>query len=88
MGRRNLLTTASSGSDTGLQVISDRLEDNLSIVAGHHGTGDNGAGEDEGTDGEGDGEREDGEVEERGECGGRVRQSFAMFECKWVRASE
>ncbi|XP_039874015.1 nesprin-2 isoform X3 [Simochromis diagramma] len=51
VGRRNLLTTASSGSANGLQVISDRLADNFSILAGHHATGDNG--DDGGEDGDG-----------------------------------
>lgn len=58
MGRRNLLTTASSGSANGLQVISDRLADNFSILPGHHGTGDEGAS----GDGGGGGGNDDGET--------------------------
>ena len=64
MGRRYLLTTASSGSAKPLQVISDRLADNFSILPGHHGTGDNGG---EGREEE---EEEEGEEEEEEEDGG------------------
>lgn len=67
MGRRNLLTTASNGSANGLQVISDRLADNFSILPGHHCTGDNG-GDD---DGRGSGDGSD-EVEEDEDDGGGV----------------
>ncbi|PWA27929.1 hypothetical protein CCH79_00000558 [Gambusia affinis] len=59
VGRRYLLTTASSGSAKGLQVISDRLADNFSILPGHHGAGDNGSGG--GKDGHASAEAEDGE---------------------------
>lgn len=52
MGRRNLLTTASNGSANGLQLISDRLADNFSILPGHHGSGD--------TVDDGDGDGDDG----------------------------
>jgi len=86
VGRRNLLTTASSGSANGLQVISDRLADNFSIIPGHHGTGDNG--DDEGEDG---GARCDGndEVEEgKGEGGGIMAKSFAIFECRGEGGSQ
>lgn len=61
VGRRNLLTTASSGSANGLQVISDRLADNFSILPGHHATGDNGDDDSEDEDGGDNGEDEEGE---------------------------
>lgn len=80
MGRRNLLTTASNGSANGLQVISDRLADNFSILPGHHGTGDNGDDGGEGNDGGVSGDDED-EAEEEGDGGGIMSKSFAMFEC-------
>lgn len=80
MGRRNLLTTASNGSANGLQVISDRLADNFSILPGHHGTGDNGGDGDGGGDVGVDGNV--GEVDEdEGDGGGIMAKSFAMFEC-------
>lgn len=83
MGRRNLLTTASSGSANGLQVISDRLADNFSILPGHHGTGDEGDGDD-GGGGDNDGgigdEDEGDEDEGDGGCV-MMSKSFAMFEC-------
>lgn len=75
VGRRNLLTTASRGSAKGLQVISDRLADNFSILPGHHGTGaEGGCDDDDGGGGNNDGEMGD---------GGCVMMSktFAMFEC-------
>lgn len=78
MGRRNLLTTASNGSANGLHAISDRLADNFSILAGHHGTGDNGG------DGAVGGDANDGGVgEDEGDAdgGGMMAKSFAMFEC-------
>ena len=82
MGRRNLLTTASNGSANGLQVISDRLADNFSILPGHHGTADNGADDGEDNDGGVSGEDDDDEVEEdEGDGGGLMSKSFAMFEC-------
>lgn len=81
MGRRNLLTTASSGSANGLQVISDRLADNFSILAGHHATGDNG--DDGGEDGDGvGGDDSDGLEKGEGDGGGIMAKSFAMFECR------
>lgn len=83
MGRRNLLTTASSGSANGLQVISDRLADNFSILPGHHGTGDEGDGDD-GGGGDNDGGigDEDGGDEDGGDGGCvMMSKSFAMFEC-------
>lgn len=83
VGRRNLLTTASSGSANGLQVISDRLADNFSILPGHHGTGDEGDGDD-GGGGDNDGgigdEDEGDEDEGDGGCV-MMSKSFAMFEC-------
>lgn len=79
MGRRNLLTTASSGSANGLQVISDRLADNFSILAGHHATGDNGD-VDGGEDADGVGSDAGDRVEEGGRRGGgTVAKSFAML---------
>lgn len=90
VGRRNLLTTASNGSANGLQVISDRLADNFSILPGHHGTGDNGddggedndgsvRGDDDDVDGDDD---DDGKAQENeGDGGGIMSKSFAMFEC-------
>lgn len=78
MGRRNLLTTASNGSANGLQVISDRLADNFSILPGHHCTGDNGDDNDD-NDGGGDNDEEE---EEEGDGGGMMAKSFAMFECR------
>lgn len=84
MGRRNLLTTASSGSANGLQVISDRLADNFSILPGHHGTGDEGDSEDDDDD-VGGGGNDDGEIgdedEGDGGCVMMMSKSFAMFEC-------
>lgn len=81
VGRRNLLTTASSGSANGLQVISDRLADNFSILAGHHATGDNG--DDGGEDGDGvGGDDSDGLEKGEGDGGGIMAKSFAMFECR------
>lgn len=81
VGRRNLLTTASNGSANGLQVISDRLADNFSILPGHHATGDNGDSDGEDSDGGGD----DDELEEGDGGGGIMAKSFAMFE--WRRGS-
>lgn len=92
MGRRNLLTTASNGSANGLQVISDRLADNFSILPGHHGTGDNGddGGEDnDGSVSDGDDDDDvDGDDDDNGKAqedegvgGGIMSKSFAMFEC-------
>ncbi|MEQ2158136.1 hypothetical protein GOODEAATRI_009155 [Goodea atripinnis] len=73
---RYLLTTASSGSAKGLQVISDRVADNFSILPGHHGAGDKGSGD--GKDGDcicdGTDEAED------GDRGGIMAKTFAMFE--------
>lgn len=88
MGRRNLLTTASNGSVNGLQVISDRLADNFSILPGHHGTGDNG--DDDGEEGDGgvSGDRDDEEEDGEGDGGGIMAKSFAMFECERGRESE
>lgn len=80
MGRRNLLTTASSGSATGLQVISDRLADNFSILPGHHGSGD----KVDGGDGDGrDGAEDDGAKAkaDRSDGGAWKSNTFAMFEC-------
>lgn len=79
MGRRNLLTTASNGSANGLQVISDRLADNFSILPGHHGTGDNR--DDDGEDNDGGVSDGKAEEEEEGDGGGIMSKSFAMFEC-------
>lgn len=75
VGRRNLLTTASSGSANGLQVISDRFADNFSILPGHHASGDNG--EDSGGDNTG-GVSEDagGEAGEDGGDGGAIMSEF------------
>lgn len=84
VGRRNLPTTASNGSANGLQVISDRLADNFSILPGHHGSGDN---VDDG-DGDGkDGADDDGaKAEADGSGGGALKsESFAMFECPTAR---
>lgn len=84
MGRRNLLTTASSGSANGLQVISDRLADNFSILPGHHGTGDEGDSDDGSGGGNNDGEIGDEDVcdEDEGDGGCvMMSKSFAMFEC-------
>lgn len=91
VGRRNLLTTASNGSANGLQVISDRLADNFSILPGHHGTGDNGDDGGEDNDGsvssddddvDGDDDDDNGEAQEdEGVGGGIMSKSFAMFEC-------
>lgn len=81
MGRRNLLTTASNGSANGLQVISDRLADNFSILPGHHGTGDNGDGDGEDNDGGAGGDDKDEAEEDEGDGGGIMSKSFAMFEC-------
>lgn len=80
MGRRNLLTTASNGSANGLQVISDRLADNFSILTGHHGTGDNGVDSREDNEGGVSGDSDD-EEEDEGEGGGMMSKSFAMFDC-------
>lgn len=83
MGRRNLLTTASSGSANGLQVISDRLADNFSILPGHHCTGDEGGSEDDDDVG-GGGENNDGVIgdEDKGDDGCvMMSKTFAMFEC-------
>lgn len=80
VGRRNLLTTASNGSANGLQVISDRLADNFSILPGHHGSGDNvDVGDGDGKDGAGD----DGvKAEADGSDGGALKsKTFAMFDC-------
>lgn len=82
MGRRNLLTTASNGSASGLQEISDKLADNFSILPGHHCAGD----EEEGSD-LGGGCLDEGE-EHGGEGGGLVVKSFAMFECGRKRAAD
>lgn len=88
MGRRYLLTTASNGSANGLQVISDRLADNFSILPGHHGTGDNGGDDDSEDDDDGGGGGGGGggvggdEVEEDEGGGGIMAKSFAMFECR------
>lgn len=84
MGRRNLLTTASSGSANGLQVISDRLADNFSILPGHHGTGDEGDDDDD-DGGDSDGgvrDEDEGEeaAEDEGDGGCIMSKSFAMFE--------
>lgn len=82
VGRRNLLTTASSGSANGLQVISDRLADNFSILPGHHGTGDEGDRDDGG--GGCCGGNSDGEIGDEDEGDGgcvMMSKSFAMFEC-------
>ena len=85
MGRRNLLTTASNGSANGLQVISDRLADNFSILPGHHCTGDNAAdNDDDDDDGDDDNDDDGGDDndEEEGDGGGGIMaKSFAMFEC-------
>lgn len=79
MGRRNLLTTASNGRANGLQVISDRLADNFSILPGHHGTGDIGVVV---VVGGGGGDGDEAEVDEGdGGGGGIMSKSFAMFEC-------
>lgn len=72
-----MLTTASKGSANGLQVISDRLADNFSILPGHHATGDKGA--DNGEDNSGGGGDNDGDGEGGG---GMMAKSFAMFECR------
>lgn len=80
MGKRNLLTTASNGSANALQMISDRLADNFSILPGHHGTGDNGGdcGEDNDV---GVGDSDGGNTEgDEGDEGGIMSKSFAMFE--------
>lgn len=69
MGRRNLLTTASNGSANGLQLISDRLADNFSILPGHHGSGDN---VDDG-DGDGDDGADDDGAEVDGNDGGALK---------------
>lgn len=83
MGRRNLLTTASNGSANGLQVISDRLADNFSILPGHHGTGDNGDDDGEDNDGRVSGDDDDEAEEDNGDGdgGGIMSKTFAMFEC-------
>lgn len=76
MGRRYLLTTASRGSAKGLQLISDRLADNFSILPGHHGAGDNGNGDGKDGDSSCDGEAE----AENGDRSAIMPKSFAMFE--------
>ena len=78
VGRRNLLTTASNGSANGLQVISDRLADNFSILPGHHGSGDEDDGDGGGEDGADNGGAK---AEADGSDGGALKsKTFAMFD--------
>lgn len=67
-GRRNLLTTASSGSAAWLQPISDRHAGSFSIPPGHHARGDTA-------------EEQEEEEEDGGRMMKRMRmaESFAMF---------
>lgn len=73
-GRRNLLTTASSGSAAWLQLISDRHAGSFSIPPGHHARGDTA-----------EEEEEDAGAEEGDGGGGlmmkrmKTAETFAMF---------